>query len=231
MKNDSTLSLVYKGDIDTRAVRVHIENNQPWFVASDLATILGYESAKDALRGLDDEEKGWANMPTPGGMQRVTTVNESGLYTLMVRSKRAEAKPFRKWVTGEVLPSIRTTGSYLAPITEGDPLTLALQAALEARTRLSNVESSVTAVQTSVTNLEQRLDSQPIHGKERRRIRDLCQQLGRELGDYSKAYRLLWDKFELASYTDLPSLRFEEAERFLLGLIAAYTGQDALVSV
>lgn len=97
-------------------VRTVIVDNEPWFVAVDAALILGYRNSPDATRMLDDDEKGTHILPTPGGAQEVTIISESGLFNLVIRSRRDEAKPFRRWVTGEVLPTIRKTGSFsIAP--------------------------------------------------------------------------------------------------------------------
>lgn len=87
----------------------------PLFIASDLANILGYGSAKDATRILDEDEKTTVSVETNGGTQAMVAVTESGLYALILKSRRPEAKPFRKWVTSEVLPAIRRTGRYEAP--------------------------------------------------------------------------------------------------------------------
>lgn len=84
----------------------------PLFIASDLANILGYGSAKDATRILDEDEKTTVSVETNGGTQAMIAVTESGLYALILKSRRPEAKPFRKWVTSEVLPAIRRTGRY-----------------------------------------------------------------------------------------------------------------------
>ncbi|WP_314324462.1 Bro-N domain-containing protein [Comamonas aquatica] len=96
-------------------VRVIVRDGQPWFVATDVAMALGYSSPKDAAEHLDADEKGSAITRTPGGDQRVTVINESGLYALVLRSRKPEARKFAKWVTGEVLPSIRKTGMYAKP--------------------------------------------------------------------------------------------------------------------
>ncbi|MDH0371790.1 Bro-N domain-containing protein [Comamonas aquatica] len=98
----------------THTVRVVTHNNQPWFVATDVATTLGYRNAPDASRHLDDDEKGTQIVRTPGGDQKLTIISESGLYALVLRSRKPEARKFAKWVTSEVLPSIRQTGSYQA---------------------------------------------------------------------------------------------------------------------
>lgn len=70
------------------------------------------------MRHLDDDEKGMSTIQTLGGSQRVSTVNESGMYALVLRSRKQEAKIFRKWVTSEVLPTIRKTGAYIDIILE-----------------------------------------------------------------------------------------------------------------
>ena len=88
------------------------ENGEPWFVAADVCRVLGYDHTPHATRLLDDDEKAVHKVDTLGGTQEMTMVNESGLYNLIFRSTKPEAKKFRKWVTEEVLPSIRKTGSY-----------------------------------------------------------------------------------------------------------------------
>lgn len=101
-------------NFDTLPVRVVMDGDQPWFVAVDVALILGYRNSPDATRLLDADEKGTHIVHTPGGAQEMTTISESGLFNLVLRSRRPEARPFRRWVTGEVLPAIRTTGTYTA---------------------------------------------------------------------------------------------------------------------
>lgn len=99
----------------THAVRIVVRDGEPWFVATDVAAALGYLTAKDAARNLSEHQKGGHILPTPGGEQRVTIINESGLYRLVLRSRKPEAEKFSDWVTGEVLPSIRKTGRYEKP--------------------------------------------------------------------------------------------------------------------
>nr|DAS11370.1 MAG TPA: hypothetical protein [Caudoviricetes sp.] len=93
-------------------VRTVLIDDEPWFVASDVAVVLGYYKTNDLTRILDDFEKGTHNLRTLGGVQEVVVINESGLYSATLRSRKPEAKVFKKWVTSEVLPSIRKTGSY-----------------------------------------------------------------------------------------------------------------------
>lgn len=88
------------------------EDGEPWFIATDVAKILGYRDAGNLARMIDEDEKGTHNLSTPGGTQAVTTVSEAGLYTAILKSRVPNAQPFRRWVTHEVLPSIRKTGRY-----------------------------------------------------------------------------------------------------------------------
>lgn len=86
---------------------------EPWFVGKDVAAALGYSDTAQAIRKhIDDEDKGVVESTTPGGKQNITIINESGLYSLMLKSKLPGAKKFKRWVTSEVLPSIRKTGAY-----------------------------------------------------------------------------------------------------------------------
>jgi prophage antirepressor-like protein len=93
-------------------VRCQIINNEPWFVAKDVCTVLGIEKYRDAIAKLDEDEGCPLKVDTLGGIQTMTGINESGLYSLILRSNKPEAKVFKKWVTSEVLPSIRKHGSY-----------------------------------------------------------------------------------------------------------------------
>ena len=93
------------------------EQGEPLFVASDVAKILGYRDAYNMTRRLDPDEKGTRSASTLGGIQEVTTINESGLYTAILGSEVEGAKAFKRWVTSEVLPSIRKHGMYATPAT------------------------------------------------------------------------------------------------------------------
>jgi len=99
-------------------VRVIVIDGNPWFVASDVAAALEYRDAANMTRFLDDDDKGTHIVSTPSGDQQMTIINESGLYSAILKSRKPEAKKFKKWVTSEVLPSIRKTGSYTVPSVE-----------------------------------------------------------------------------------------------------------------
>ncbi len=101
---------------ESQALRVlQGADGEPWFVAADVCEALGIQRTDDGVSRLDDDEKGAGSIRTPGGEQRMTTVNESGLYSLILGSRKPEAKRFKKWVTSEVLPAIRKTGAYGGP--------------------------------------------------------------------------------------------------------------------
>lgn len=90
------------------------KDGEPWFVGKDVAMALGYSNTRDALsRHVDVEDKGVVNHDTPSGIQKMTIINESGLYSLILSSKLESAKRFKHWVTSEVLPCIRKTGGYV----------------------------------------------------------------------------------------------------------------------
>jgi prophage antirepressor-like protein len=121
--SDNLVPFLFEGE---GLVRVVIRDGQPWFVAADVCKVLGIKNSRDAIEKLDHDEKGVASTDTLGGQQEVQIVSEGGLYTLVLRSRDA-TKPgtvphrFRKWVTAEVLPAIRQTGSYTAQATIEPP--------------------------------------------------------------------------------------------------------------
>ena len=93
------------------------ERGEPWFVAKDVCEILGISKYRDAIAKLDEDERCPVKVDTIKGKQEMTAINESGLYSLILRSNKPQAKKFKKWVTGEVLPAIRKHGLYAKPDT------------------------------------------------------------------------------------------------------------------
>lgn len=94
-------------------VRTVVVNGEPYFVGKDVALALGYSDTADAIKKhVDAEDKGVGEIPTPGGKQKMIIINESGVYSLVFGSKLPDAKKFKRWVTSEVLPSIRKHGMY-----------------------------------------------------------------------------------------------------------------------
>jgi BRO family, N-terminal domain len=97
---------------DDAPIRVVMIAGDPWFVANDLARALGYRDAPNMVRNLDDDERGTHIVSSLGGNQEHSVISESGMYAAVLKSRREEARRFRKWVTSEVLPSLRKTGQY-----------------------------------------------------------------------------------------------------------------------
>ena len=98
---------------DFGTIRVAEINGEPWFIAADGCQALEVKNGRDALSRLDDDEKGVALTDTLGGKQEMATVSEAGLYALVLSSRKPEAKAFKRWVTHDVLPSIRKHGAYM----------------------------------------------------------------------------------------------------------------------
>jgi prophage antirepressor-like protein len=218
-----TLDLVYKSDSETRAVRVVMLEGNPWFVAADLALVLGYSSAKDAARLVREDERGRHNLPTPSADQEMTIVSESGLFRLIMKSRRPEAEAFQDWVTRDVLPTIRKTGGYtLTPALPEDPISLALVASLETRKDLAKLEQRT-------SDLEERISNEALRSNEIAKIYDLGQQLGKLIG-YPQGWRMFKNRFGLASYRDLPRHQLEDGVQFLELQIKAYSKQERVVS-
>jgi prophage antirepressor-like protein len=97
---------------DGTVVRVIDRDGEPWFVLADVCRVLEIENSRNAAARLDDDEKGVCSVDTLGGSQNATIISESGLYSLILTSRKEGARRFKKWVTAEVLPSIRKTGGY-----------------------------------------------------------------------------------------------------------------------
>ena len=98
-----------------RPVRILDRDGELWFVAKDVCKVLEIKLQANSTRYLDDDERGVCLINTPSGEQEMTIINEPGLYSLILRSRKAEAKAFKRWITHDVLPSIRKTGAYLSP--------------------------------------------------------------------------------------------------------------------
>lgn len=116
MVSESAMSEIETFIYDGNNIRTVYINGAIWFVGKDVATVLGYSDTAKAIRvHVDNEDKGVDEMDTPGGKQKLTIINESGLYSLIISSKLPDTRPFKRWVTSEVLPTIRKHGVYMTP--------------------------------------------------------------------------------------------------------------------
>ncbi len=139
---------------DFGSVRVVEQDGEPWFVAKDVCNILGIDSSNVSRSGfLDEDEKGLYIIQTLGGEQNILFVSESGLYSLVFRSRKPEAKAFSKWVRSEVLPSIRKTGSYSVTAQGIAPVSQDFQAVFKAMSLFMDKNQAALCANTAVKNL------------------------------------------------------------------------------
>lgn len=131
-------------NFDELPVRTLTVDEEPYFVGKDVASILGYSNTRDALnRHVDNEDKDVVKLDTLGGKQNQTLINESGLYSLIFSSKLDSAKRFKRWVTSEVLPAIRKTGTYKVPSDPMQALELMFEATKQTKEEIESVKADV----------------------------------------------------------------------------------------
>lgn len=129
----------------------HEVTGEPWFVAKDVCGILEIGNNRDAVSSLDDDEKDYVGIPDAIGRNRMTTViSEPGLYSLILRSHKPEAKAFKRWVTHEVLPSIRKTGGYIKTNPEDTPEVIMARAILVAADTINHLKAEKAALESKV---------------------------------------------------------------------------------
>mgnify|MGYP000767540814 CR=1 FL=1 len=128
---------------ESKLVRTLNLNGEPWFVLRDVCEVLGLGNSRMVADRLDEDEKGVSQIDTLGGVQNATIISESGLYNVILRSDKPEAKPFRKWVTAVVLPSIRKNGGYIAGQEELSPQELMAKALLVAQKTLTDRDARI----------------------------------------------------------------------------------------
>ncbi|HBE7152726.1 TPA: ORF6C domain-containing protein [Staphylococcus aureus] len=125
-------------------VRTLEVNGEPYFIGKDVADILGYTNSRKALSDhVDEEDKLTSRIVTSGQNRNVTIINESGLYSLIFSSKLENAKRFKRWVTSEVLPTLRKTGAYQVPSDPMQALRLMFEATEQTKQEIKNVKDDV----------------------------------------------------------------------------------------
>lgn len=165
------------GDIRTVTI-----NNEPWFVGKDVAKALKYKDTSDALKKhISEDDKLTRRFTDSGQSREMYIINESGLYSLIFGSKLDSAKRFKRWVTSEVLPSIRRTGSYGIPLTIPEQIQLLARGNVELERKIDTIQSDVEAIKADL----------PIFPIEAERITTATKKKGVEVlgGINSSAYR------------------------------------------
>lgn len=129
------------------AIRAIEKDGEPWFVAADVCKALDIQNHKDAIKRLDDDEKSGVVLTDPHGRpQETNCVNEPGLYSLVLGSRKPEAKAFKRWITHEVIPSIRRSGGYIAGQDNMTPDELMAKALMVAQKTLADREARISAL-------------------------------------------------------------------------------------
>lgn len=213
MENSAASPVPAVFSFDSREVRIVDRDGEPWFVAADVAAVLSVANTSDVLRRLDDDEKGVVSIDTLGGRQEMAAVNESGLYSMVLTSRKPEAKRFKKWVTSEVLPSIRKKGAYGVPSLPTDPMAILKLtfAVLENHSKeLAEVKEQVQFLSDNV-----RLHQWQVY-ELKLAVTNKVLNFHKLSGvDKSKLFSGMWNKLktimQVSSYQAIPSGKFNDA--------------------
>lgn len=188
-------------------------DNEPWFVGKDVAVALGYSNTRDALnRHVDNDDKNTVVIPDGNkGNPNQTVINESGLYALIFGSKLDSAKRFKHWVTSEVLPTIRKTGSY-KPMTIAEQIQLLAQGSQDHEKRIEKLENTMTidyGQQKSISDLVSSVVIAHLGGKESNAYKEIGKKVFAECNRDIKTY------FDVNARNNIPKLRFTEATEYV----------------
>lgn len=196
------------GDIRTITI-----DNEPWFVGIDVAKSLGYANPKNAVpKHVSEEDKLNTQIEYAGQRREVTIINESGLYSLIFGSKLESAKRFKRWVTSEVLPTIRKTGSYRKPLTTVEQIQVIATGFLDHEERLNRLENTMTidyAQQEAIRDLVSSVVIAHLGGKESNAYKEIGKKVFAECNRDIKTY------FDVNARNNIPKLRFTEATEYV----------------
>lgn len=222
-------------EFEGKEVRTLKINDEPWFVGKDLATILGYSNTRDALnKHVDSEDKNTVAIRDgiTRGNPNQTIVNESGMFSLILSSNLPNAKKFKRWVTSEVLPTIRKTGSYQLPQTPEERLKLAMEATIHLDERMTNVEKDVDFIKnTSEIDSNQRFKLRK--ARDRKSV-EVCggkkSNFYKDKNKRRKVFRQLEHDFKnsfvISRYEDLSKKDFDRAINFISNWYPSYPLQQ-----
>lgn len=140
-------------------IRIEVIDGEVWFIGKDIAEALGYANPKNAVpKYVDKEDKLSTQIEYAGQRRKVTLINESGLYALIFSSKLEKAKDFKRWVTSEVLPSIRKTGSYTIPMTIDQQVQIVAQGQVQLREIVEKQTEEIENLQVTVEDLQEQIN-------------------------------------------------------------------------
>ncbi|MBY0052313.1 ORF6C domain-containing protein [Brevibacillus agri] len=213
-----------------KQVRVVVKDGEPWFVAKDVCAILEIANSRDALGRLDEDEKGVVLTDTLGGKQELLAVNEPGLYSLVIGSRKPEAKAFKRWITHEVIPAIRKTGMYAAeqtkvvPLSERQALIQSLRLTAELAEEMDEVKTITQSHSQKLMELEQKVDEQITidHGQQRllqkaigRRVYEIETNPDERRALFRQLHREIKDRWAVASYRDVRRTELPQVLRYI----------------
>lgn len=195
-------------------VRTLEVDGEPYFIGKDVADILGYTNSRKALSDhVDEEDKLTSRIVTSGQNRNVTIINESGLYSLIFSSKLENAKRFKRWVTSEVLPTLRKTGTYQKkPLTTSEQIQLIAQGNTELDERVTKIEETYPIMHGEAKHI-QRLVAQKVAEIVRNKFNGFYDQVSRKL--FAEIYKSIKNIFDVPSYNCIPRGRYQEAIKFV----------------
>lgn len=194
-------------------IRTVTIDNEPWFVGKDVATALGYKNTADAIgKHVDVDDKLLSQIAIAGQRRDVAVINESGVYALIFGSKLESAKRFKHWVTAEVLPSIRKTGSYQKPMSIAEQIQLLALGNQNHEERIEKLENTMTidyGQQKYIGDLVSSIVIAHLGGKESNAYKEIGKKVFAECNRDIKTY------FDVNARNNIPKLRFAEATEYV----------------
>lgn len=195
-------------------VRTLTVNDEPYFVSKDVAEILGYLRPSDAIKShVDEEDKLTRQFTVSGQLRNMTVINESGLYSLIFSSKLDSAKRFKRWVTSEVLPELRKTGTYQAkPLTTSEQIQLIAKGNTELDERITTIEETYPIMHGQAKHIQQ-LVAKKVAEIVRNKFNGYYKETSKKL--FAEIYKSIKNIFQVPTYNSIPRGRYEEAVTFV----------------
>lgn len=198
-----------------REIRTVTVDGEPWFVAKDIAEILQYTNTQKAIRDhVDEEDKLTERIVLSGQNREVICINESGLYSLILSSKMPGAKRFKRWVTSEVLPQIRRTGTYQKPLTPQEMMRVQLGMIDGHEERITHLENTMTIDYEQQQELKKTVNKRVIEvlgGKKALAYKEMSKKV------FSECNHDIQDYFRVNSRNNIPTKRYQEAVEYVEG--------------
>lgn len=196
-------------------IRTVTVDGEPWFVAKDIAEILQYTNTQKAIRDhVDEEDKLTERIVLSGQNREVICINESGLYSLILSSKMPGAKRFKRWVTSEVLPQIRRTGTYQKPMTPQEMMRVQLGMIDGHEERITHLENTMTIDYEQQQELKKTVNKRVIEvlgGKKAPAYKEMSKKV------FSECNHDIQDYFRVNSRNNIPTKRYQEAVEYVEG--------------